>query len=267
MLLPTKNAHPRDKRIYMDEPTHIYYLDGNPVSISGTGFIHLFFSHFDSKTFSKKLAEGAKEGSKYYGMTAEQIADKWKAGASNGTDKHKNVEDFWNMDLDIDKLDYKLLLDKKKYGCFLECFNFIKSMGLKSYFTEKIVFSEEDDIAGSVDFIAYNPDTGKYWVIDWKFSVGLRRNSYGGKCGIGPCKDIEDCNGNHYQIQVNLYKYILEKYYGIEVEQMLLVNLHEDRQSPDYLFAEDMGDLIQDMLKYWRDNKTELLKIHNSRRH
>lgn len=271
MLLSEKNAHPRDSRIYMDEPTHTYYLDGNPVSISGTGFIHLFFEHFDSVSFSERLAKTAKPGSKYYGMTAEEIRKKWCGGAQTGTDMHKNVEDFWNLyadsKVDMDKLIGELT-DKEKYGVFRECFFFLtKKMGLVPYFTEKIVFDEDYDLAGSVDFIAFNPKTGKYWVIDWKFSVGLKRESYGGKCGIGPCSKVEDCNGYHYQIQVNLYKHILEKYYGIEIEEMLLVNLHKDRMAPDYLFADDMGDVVKDMLDYWLENKSRLLEIHRSRRH
>ena len=59
------NSNPRDKNIVMDEPTHVYYLNSKPISISGTGFLHLFFEPFNSKKAAEQLFKNAKVGTKY----------------------------------------------------------------------------------------------------------------------------------------------------------------------------------------------------------
>ncbi len=51
--------------------------------------------------------------------------------------------------------------------------------------------------------------------------VGFR-----GQTGIGPLSHIPDTNYFHYCIQLNLYKYILQKYYGLRVGSMYFVKLH-----------------------------------------
>lgn len=256
-LLDDINSHPRDKNIYMDESTHTYYLNENPISISGTGFLHLFFEPFDGRKTAEQLSKKAKIGTKYYGKTADEILEIWNLGTNAGTIMHKNIEDFWNGLHQLDEIS-----DKTKYGLFKQCYLWIKKMGLEPYRTEWIIYDEDYDIAGSIDFVAINPKTGKFWVIDWKRSNQLRRNSFNNKCGLGPCSNIEDCNGFHYQIQVNLYKHILEKRYGIEIEQCCVINLHPDSISQDILIAEDMTDKIKEMIEYWLDNKQLLIEKH-----
>lgn len=260
MALSEINRHVRDNEIYMDEPTHIYYLNGCPISISGTGFLHLFFEPFDSKKAATELSIKAKPGSKYAGLSGDEILQMWTSGSSAGTSMHKNIEDFWNGLYKIDEI-----RDKSRFGLFHQCYSWIKKMGLEPYRTEWIIYDKEYDLAGSIDFVAKNPETGKYWVIDWKRSNEIRRSSFKGKCGLGPCSDVEDCNGFHYQIQVNLYKHILERNYNIEIEQCCIINLHPDRLMPDILITDDLEPKIKQMIQYWLDNKTTLLEKH--RRH
>lgn len=256
------NKHPRDRNIYMDESTHTYYLEGVPISISGTGFLHMFFEPFDSGKTALELSKKAKPGTKYYGKSPDEILSMWTVGTDSGTVMHKNIEDFWNGLITIDNIS-----DRNRFGLFQQCYAWLKKIGLEPYRTEWIIYDKDYDIAGSIDFVAKNPKTNKYWVIDWKRSNQLRRNSFGGKCGLGPCSNIEDCNGYHYQLQVNLYRHILEKYYDIEIEQCCIINLHPNNISPDILIAEDMQDTVREMLQYWVDNKDTLLAKHRKSKH
>jgi hypothetical protein len=251
-----KNAHSRDAHIYMDEPTHTYFLDGQAVSISGTGFLHLFFDPFDASAAAESIAKKAKPGTKYYGKTAKEILSMWEEGTRSGTIMHKNIEDYLNGHCSID------ISDKTNFGLFKQCLAWMKQIGLEPYRTEWIIYDKEYDIAGSIDFVGINKHTNKYWIIDWKRSNELKRNSFGSKCGHYPCNDIEDCNGWHYQLQVNLYRYILEKHYSIEIEQCVVVNLHPNNMAPDILMAEDMQPKIEQMLQDWQKNKeTYLAKL------
>ena len=40
--------------------------------------------------------------------------------------------------------------------------------------------------------------------------------------------NMDDCNFNHYSLQLSLYRYILETYYSLEVSDHLIVHLMEN---------------------------------------
>jgi hypothetical protein len=254
MPLHIIHAHPRDASIYMDEPTHVYYLDGNPMSISGTGFLHLFFEPFNSGAVADELVRKAKVGTKYYGKTRQDILDMWAEGTQAGTRMHKNIEDFMNGIV----VPHPDITDKNEYGLFAQFHKLMDKWGLEPYRTEWIIYDADADIAGSIDFVARNKKTGNLWIIDWKRCTKFSRESFQGKKGRLVCNTVDDCNGCHYEIQVNLYRYILEKNYGVRIEQCLLVNLHPDLREPDLLFAEDMQSKIAEMVQYWSAHKEEL---------
>ncbi len=72
---------------------------------------------------------------------------------------------------------------------------------------------------------------GGYSIYDWKRSKKIVDSlgepiitSYGGKLGLHNL-DIPDTPFYHYCIQQNLYRYILEKNYGIKIKSMNLVVL------------------------------------------
>ena len=41
--------------------------------------------------------------------------------------------------------------------------------------------------------------------------------------------NIDDCNFNHYSLQLSFYRYILERYYGLNVGSQTLFHLKENR--------------------------------------
>ena len=246
--------HQRDARIHMDVPTHIYYLDWcRPVAISGTGFLHLFFEPFDAKKVTEELSAKAKAGSAYHGKSADEISQMWSAGTASGSRMHKNIEDYWNAVMAGGAGETTTCVED--YGLFAQFLTWFRRTNLRPFRTEWMIYDEEYDIAGSIDFVAYNPTTGKYWVIDWKRSNRLRRESYKNKKGLHCCDGLDDCNGNHYQLQVNLYQHILEKNYGIKIEQCVVVNLHPAVSKMDMLVCDDLQDTIRAMLEYWMANK------------
>ena len=172
-------------------------------------------------------------------------------------EEDSNIEDFLNgtgHDTNIS--------NKENFGLFKQCLAWMNQIGLEPYRTEWVIYDKDYDIAGSIDFVGRNRNTGQFWIIDWKRSNELRRTSFGGKCGNFPCHEIEDCNGWHYQLQVNLYRHILEKHYNVKIEQCVIVNLHPNHFTPDILMAEDMQPTILTMLNHWIENKSQLLSKH-----
>ena len=121
--------------------------------------------------------------------------------------------------------------NKSKYG--IRWLHAYKKQSNIEIISEVILYSEELKISGTVDILALNKYTGKYDIIDWKTSKKINKKSFNGKMGIkSPTKKIMDCNFSHYSLQLSLYRYILERYYGLEIENQYIVHLKEDSARP-----------------------------------
>ncbi|SVC64989.1 uncharacterized protein METZ01_LOCUS317843, partial [marine metagenome] len=41
-------------------------------------------------------------------------------------------------------------------------------------------------------------------------------------------KDVQDCNFNHYALQLSFYRYLLEEFYGLTITNQLIAHLDEN---------------------------------------
>ena len=74
-----------------------------------------------------------------------------------------------------------------------------------------------------------NKNSNEYVLIDWKTSKRIDKRSFNGKKGIKKeSSNIDDCKYNHYALQLSMYRYILEKYYGINVTRQLVAQLKDE---------------------------------------
>lgn len=224
MKLARENSHIRDKNITFDEVPHVYYIYDKAYSISVTSFIHQFFEKFDSKAVIEKYYDMWQEDeySKYYGMTQIEIENLWQKNgirqAKLGSELHRSIELFYNNE------NYENNI--KEFSHFLDFEKEHKH--LKPYRTEWNIYSEEHELAGSVDMVY--EDKGIFHIYDWKRSKEIKeQNRY--KEGKYPLSHLPDTNFWHYALQLNIYKYILEKYYDKKVEDMCLVVLHPNNSS------------------------------------
>ena len=79
-------------------------------------------------------------------------------------------------------------------------------------------------MAGQADLLCKDTD-GKLIIIDWKRSRELKYASPF-RTLKEPLEHMDDTNYSLYSLQLNLYAYILETEYGIEVSRMLLGVFH-----------------------------------------
>ena len=213
----------KNDNIYLNKKDHIYTLKSNP-SIqftSVTTFVDKFFEKFDSKKIAKNLVE---THPKYSNSTIEELIKEWKDAADHGTYVHEEIENWIN--------DEKIPSENKsKYG--IRWLHQYKKKSNLEIYSEIILYSEELKISGTVDILALNKYTGKYDIIDWKTSKRINKKSFNHKMGIkASTHNIMDCNYNHYSLQLSLYRYLLERYYGLEVENQYIVQLKEDSAIP-----------------------------------
>ena len=241
--LAVVNKHERDDRIQFEEETHTYTIDGVRKGwTSCTGFLHNFFGHFDADAVIAKMMSSSKwVESKYYGMTAEAIKKQWSdkgaASSAAGTRMHLDIEHYYNATplcaSEIPSLEEGLAALEKdwvpnpgaewNYFCDYER-TYVIPKGWKPWRTEWLVFDPEHKVAGSIDMIYMKPD-GTLAIYDWKRIEELKTENRW-QSGLGPVDHLPDTNYWHYSLQLNVYRYILQKHYGVVVSELALVILH-----------------------------------------
>ncbi len=274
-VLSIRNNHPRDKNIKFFEDGHKYFIltDPNVKYTSVTTWNHHHFTQFDADNIIENMMKGKnwKEGHKYWGLSPEQIKDKWNTNknsvADAGTNLHYEIECFHNdkrftFDYTNNELIQIYLTDKKdelpnkpiEWQYFINFINDHKY--LKPYRTEWTIYDEDIKIAGSIDMVYENPD-GTLSIYDWKRAKNITRINNFNKFAITPiiCH-LPDSNFWHYALQLNTYKYILESKYNKKIKSLYLVRLHPDAEEKNYELIElpDLSTEINDLFQIRREN-------------
>ena len=242
-----KNAHQRDSHISFDEGPHIYTIDGDSDYMSVTSWNSTHFPKFDADSAISKMMDSPRwPKSPYFGMTREEIKMKWKndgiEASEAGTNMHYNIECFYNgIDVEDDgSLEWKYFRE------------FDEAVGneLTPYRTEWMVWDKELRLAGSVDMLFENPD-GTLQIYDWKRSKKVVKENKWASAIVDCISHLPDANFWKYSLQLNTYKWILEKNYGKKISNMFLVWLHPNNPGNSYLRYEvdslpkEMEDLIK----------------------
>jgi ATP-dependent exoDNAse (exonuclease V) beta subunit len=223
--------------IVLDKEKHEYSLLTQPdlVFTSVTTFIDQFFEGFDSEKIATNLVE---THPRYADRTVESLIAEWAATGEHGTQVHDEIDNW--IKNGIEPIETKAINGK----------NWLQNYKLKSdidVFSEVIVYSTELNIAGTVDILALDKSTGLYELIDWKTSKRINTSSYGNKTGTSSVtQDVPDCNFYHYALQLSLYRYLLEEFYGINFNNQLIAHLQDDGARS--LVAPYMRDHILAML-------------------
>ena len=229
------NRHHRDGRIKFFPKPHIYLIDENPRTISASTLVKRFFQDFDAEYWADYKAPGL-------GMTPQEVIDSWAANgqqaADLGTQLHKDIEQFFDSD--------KIIKPENKPE-FEHFIRFYEShlINLKPYRTEWRIFDDLIYVAGTADMIFKKQD-GTYAIYDWKRSKDIKLNNSFNK-GIGVCSDFDDCNYNHYCLQLNIYKKILEDHYSKPVSEMFFVQLHPNFGDYKVFEVPDLREVVDKM--------------------
>jgi ATP-dependent exoDNAse (exonuclease V) beta subunit len=229
-LLARVNYHPRDDQITFVEEGHVYTvqgMEGHPTSV--TTLIHHFFPEFNADMVIDKMMRSRNWlNSKYYGKTKEQIKEEWKMSGEEasrlGTLMHADIENFLNQEpvLNPDSIEFGYFMK------FWEGFQIVNPT-FKPYRTEWLVFDEDKKIAGSID-CTLSDDKGNIVILDWKRSKEIKKTNNFEK-GLGPLSMLDNCNYNHYTLQLNIYRHILETRYEKRVVGMFIVVFHPNNEA------------------------------------
>lgn len=231
------NSHIRDTQIDFDEASHTYTYNGL-VFKSVTTIVEECFQQFDVNFWSKKKAPSL-------GMTPQEVKVMWEKKGEEarnlGTQLHEKIERYY-MGLSNTSDPTYQLFEK-----------FIETYKLKPYRTEWAIYDEETKIAGTLDFLNYQD--GEFTVFDWKRSNKIMASgkpekfNKWGKKAFKPISHIPDSKYWHYALQVSIYRYILEKNYGIKTSGGKLAVFHPDYNQPYVIEVPYMREEVVAVLK------------------
>jgi ATP-dependent exoDNAse (exonuclease V) beta subunit len=246
--------NPHGIEILFEEESHKYtsIINGKEINyISGTTFIGNFFPKFDpTGEITKKCAQKR-------GITVESLKAQWKEKSDNsckfGTKIHETCEDILlNNALRNEPFNERERLSmevaKKAASKILEKCSIL---GI-----EKIIFDETLKIAGTMDLFVKSKKDGKLWIIDWKTNEKIETENIYNNYGLYPIKHIPSTNYGHYDMQLNLYEFILKKVgYVDKCENIGKCLIHiTDKGSKTYLIDTHQKE-ISDMINiYTKEN-------------
>lgn len=236
------NSHPRDNNIEFIEKGHHYFVKGKKYDTSVTGFVHSFFPKFDADKIIQKMMMSSKwEQSQYYGMEPEEIKEEWRLNGLQasklGTELHKSIENHYNQN--------PTPKDTKEYKQFE---NFAKQhLNLKPFRTEWAIYDEDLKLAGTIDMV-FVDNENNFYLYDWKRSKEIKENNQFEE-GFYPLSHIPHANYWHYSLQLNIYKYILEKNYGIKIKNLFIVQFHPNLEEYNKLECIELSSEVLDMFK------------------
>ena len=249
------SQNPRGITITFTESNHKYtsIIDGKEISyISGTTFISKFFPPFDP-TGSITRACAKKRG-----LTVEAIKQEWKEKGDKscafGTKIHESVEDTLNgkplRNKPLDLREELTMMNAVNLGKkLLDRFDILG--------VEKIIFDEKLKIAGTMDLFVKSKMNGKYWIFDHKTNKSIDKENKYNTFGLHPIEHIPNTNFYHYQLQLQLYEYLLKEvgYIPKDADVGKCLFHITDKGVKTY----QLGDYSKDMIAIINEYKKELL--------
>lgn len=250
------NHHDRDNMIKFYENTHTYKIIGDENEYTSvTTWVHTHFKPFNANDIINKMISSKNwNTNKYYGKNKNEIIKEWdenrQKSANEGTKLHYDIECYYNNVIT------PTINQSLEYYYFLQFANDYKN--LKPYRTEWMIWDSDVKIAGSIDmaFTEYENNDKYLLLYDWKRCKEITKISKYNEYAITEnINYLPDSNFWHYSLQLNTYKYILEKNYNKIVNGLYLVCLHPNNKNNSYIRMQ-CADLQKEVIELF-DNKTK----------
>ncbi len=205
--------------IQFKEEGHIYEsLDATDKInwLSVTSFISMFKPKFDAKSQAKKSSKNKR--SKWYGMTEKEILTAW----DNESQRAIKLGNFYHNQREADILELNTI---ERDGFEIPIFRpEITDGGIKiapdqklcdGVYPEHMVYLKSAGLCGQADLVEII--NGTINITDYKTNKEIKDKGFTNWEGItnkmfNPVSHLDDCNLNHYNLQLSIYAYIIKKH-------------------------------------------------------
>lgn len=228
--------------------------------ISVTSFIGNFKQPFDADTIAAKSAKNRK--SKWYGMTPDEIKAAWKAEANRATSLGTWYHNC--REKDICELD-----TMERMGLTVPVVKPIEIEGIKyspdqkltdGVYPEHLVYLKSAGLCGQSDLVEVID--GHVHITDYKTNKEIKTEGYTNWQGVtqkmlAPVSHLDDCNLNHYTLQLSMYLYMILKHNPrlkpgtLTIHHILFDTVGEDKFGNPITALDSNGDpIVKDIVQY-----------------
>ena len=243
------DSYPQDNYITFDPAEHIYLYKGQEFASVST-IVSKFFREFNPIENAIRVAGRG-------GVSIVEIMERWDAeGAESrevGTFMHAQIESILNHQNPLSTTHFKYSghYVKKDRDISIEAElryfqSFMREHQIHPYRTEWRICDEAHQIAGTIDLLCRNGQD--FEIYDWKRSRKAQPDETIWAYGIHGLERTPDIAFYHYALQQNIYRYILEKNYGIHVSKMHIVVFHPNYDSYKLYDIPRMNDEVRIIL-------------------
>lgn len=268
------------RTLIFNPDTHTYVDQDNKEYLSVTKLLSKYKKPFEQDSIAQKASKNRK--SKWYGIPPQDIIKVWNQESERsiklGNWYHNQRESdllscstisYENQELQIypckyDEKGFKTATDQRiGDGVYPEFFLYLPSVGIAGQ-------SDRITVAG-----------GKVDILDYKTNKEIKSQGFKNYEGVTqkllyPLSHLDDCNLNHYTIQLSIYMYIVLKHNpllraGELTLQHVIFEEDYDRDPygyPIYLTDKEGNPIVKDVvsykLPYMKDEVIQLLNHYTS---
>lgn len=231
------------------EEDHHYEYKGKRVGISVTRLIEDYTNEFDAQAVAERVA--TKEG-----KSVQEVLDEWeyknKFACEKGSAIHEFTQSLWNKEI------YKArYFDNSEK--FINTVEYLARQSNDFYIDYKdrlehladefVIGSEEYDIASAIDHLFINKLTGGIVLVDYKTNSDIHKTEKYAKNMKVPLSHLKDFILNHYYIQLSIYKYLVEKYTNLKIEEMFIVWFSENIENYEIIEIAYLEKEVEEILE------------------
>lgn len=229
-----------------DEKFHKYTWNGQEVNTSVTQLIDKYSVKFDSDYWATKKAKDRN-------VEKEVILKEWEYkgtfAANCGTQFHAYMENkisgkHYNPYVLSEEGNARVKVLCEIGDNFLsQCKH--KLIPIKS----EVIVGIENKIAGQVDQLFYNTASEEFEIWDWKTNKDISTHAFKGQRMFPPFTVMEDCAYSHYSLQLQIYKFILQKY-GARIGNCYFVHFSDSKKEYFIHKASDLQSYCKEILDF-----------------
>jgi len=267
-------------KLIFDPERHSYVDETDQEYLSVTKLIGKYKQPFDADTAAAKASKNRK--SKWYKMTPEQIKQVWKQESDRSTSLGNWYHEQREKDLleceTISYENYTLPIFTCQYNT--DGYKVAGDQRLtEGVYPEHFLYLQSAGIAGQSDKITVV--NGRVDILDYKTNKEIKTEGFKNYEGISqkmrfPLSHLDDCNLNHYALQLSVYMYIVIKHNplltpGNIILQHVVFEEEFDKDPYGYpLYVKDaegnpvIKHIVTYKLDYLKDEVVTLLEHHKN---
>lgn len=231
------------------ESDHHYEYKGQRVGMSVTRLIEEYCNEFDAEAIAEKVA--IKNN-----VSIQDVLNEWdyknKFACEKGSTCHEYAQSLWGRE----EWQFKSFDNSEQYikaveKICIQALNFKEDYcdRLEHLADEFVVGSPEYDICSAIDHLFINKLTGGLVLVDYKTNSDIHKNEKYAKNMKVPLSHLKDFTLNHYYIQLSIYKYLVEKFTNLKIEEMFIVYFSENIENYEIIEIPYLKDEVEKILE------------------